>query len=375
MKIKGQLAHILVEVAPEIYEEYLTEEDGVPVLYVELLKALYGMMESSLLFYKKLVKDLQEQGFKVNPYDPCVANKMVNRKQLTLTWHVDDLKASHVEKKVIDDFIQWIRDKYEDFTKVKPSRGKKHDYLAMLLDYSSPGVVKIDMSDYIKSMVTEFPYLNEIGTMKAKTPAAEYLFKTNADCKKIDKEKKEIFHSTVAKALFVCCRSRQDIKCAVAFLTTRVKDPDEDDWKKLIRLLRYLNGTKNLVLTIDAHELLNPKWWADAAFAVHPDMKSHTGGIMMFGKGSVQSISRKQKLNTKSLTEAEVVGADDCLGDLLWTRNFLHEQGYKSEQTILYQDNTSAILLEKNGRDSAGNVQDTLTYDTSLSRIVLKEEK
>ena len=187
MKIKGQLAHILVEVAPEIYEEYLTEEDGVPVLYVELLKALYRMMESSLLFYKKLVKDIQEQGFKVNPYDPCMVNKMVNRKQLILTWHVDDLKAFHVDKKVIDEFIQWIHDKYKDFMKAKPSRGKKCGYLAMLLDYSSPGVVKIDMSDYIKSMVSTFPYLNEIGMTKAKTPAAEYLFKTNADCKKIDK--------------------------------------------------------------------------------------------------------------------------------------------------------------------------------------------
>ena len=136
----------------------------------------------------------------------------------------------------------------------------------------------------------------------------------------------------------MCCRSRQDIKCAVAFLTIHVKDSDKDDWKKLIPLLCYLNGTKNLVLTIDAHELLNPKWW---------DMKSHTGGIMMFGKGSVQSISQKQKLNMKSLMEAEVVGADSCLGDLLWTRNLLHEQGYKSEQTILYQDKTSVILLER----------------------------
>ena len=300
------------------------------------------------------MKDLEDEGFELHPYDPCVANKMIDGKQLTLTWHVDDLKASHVKTAVVDAFVQWVRDKYEDVTKVKPSRGKKHDYLAMMLDYSIPGVVKIDMSEYIKKIIRDFKYLSEIGVTVAKTPAAEYLFKVNEACKKLEKEKKEEFHTTVAKMLFLCCRSRPDIKCAVSFLCTRVKNPDEDDWKKMIRVLRYLRCTKGLTLTIEVSDLSNPLWWADAAFAVHQDMKSHTGGIMTLGKGAIQSMSKKQKLNTKSSTEAELVGADDVLGDLLWTRNFLEAQGYPSKKTTLYQDNTSAILLENNGRDSAG---------------------
>ena len=354
MKVRGELANILVETSPELYKKYLVYEKGVPVLYLEILKALYGMLESSLLFYKKLVKDLKDEGFELNPYDPCVANKMIDGKQLTLTWHVDDLKASHVKTAVVDAFVQWVRDKYEDVTKVKPSRGKKHDYLAMMLDYSIPGVVKIDMSEYIKKIIRDFKYLSEIGVTVAKTPAAEYLFKVNEACKKLEKEKKEEFHTTVAKMLFLCCRSRPDIKCAVSFLCTRVKNPDEDDWKKMICVLRYLRCTKGLTLTIEVSDLSNPLWWADAAFAVHQDMKSHTGGIMTLGKGAIQSMSKKQKLNTKSSTEAELVGADDVLGDLLWTRNFLEAQGYPSKKTTLYQDNTSAILLENNGRDSAG---------------------
>ena len=332
----------------------MVHENGTPVLYLELLKALYGLLESSLLFYKKLVRDLEEIGFEINPYDPCVANKMVDGKQLTITWHVDDLKASHVKTQVIDDFIQWVRDKYEDVTKVKPSRGKKHDYLAMLLDYSTPGVVKIDMSDYVKKILAEFPYLKELGTEGAKSPAAEHLFKMNDKCKKLEKEKKDEFHTNVAKLLFLCCRARPDIKCAVSFLCCRVQQPDEDDWKKLLRVLKYLRSTKNLTLSIKVDDLLNPKWWADAAFAVHPDMKSHTGGVMMLGSGALQCISKKQRLNTKSSTEAELVGADDVLADVLWTRNFLIHQGYPSQTTLLLQDNTSAIQLEKNGRESAG---------------------
>ena len=68
---------------------------GKPLLYIKMYKALYGLLRSALLFYKKLVGDLQKYGFKVNPYDPCVANAMINGSQMTVTWHVDDLKVSH----------------------------------------------------------------------------------------------------------------------------------------------------------------------------------------------------------------------------------------------------------------------------------------
>ena len=96
------------------------------------------------------------------------------------------------------------------------------------------------------------------------------------------------------------------------------------------------------------------KWYVDASFAVHPDFKSHTGVVMTFGKGGAINISRKQKLNTKSSTDAELVGADDASVMILWTKLFIEHQGYEVEKNIFYQDNKSAILLEVNGRKSAG---------------------
>ena len=84
-------------------------------------------------------------GFKVNPYDPCVANKIEKGKQLTVVWHVDDLKISRENTKVVDNLIEWLKEKYEDeeIGKIKPSRGKVHDYLAMILDFSVQGEVRI----------------------------------------------------------------------------------------------------------------------------------------------------------------------------------------------------------------------------------------
>ncbi len=72
------------------------------------------------------------------------------------------------------------------------------------------------------------------------------------------------------------------------------------------------------------------------------------------GKGAILSQFHKQKLNTKSSTEAELVGASDVTNHLLWTKHFLEAQGHPCKETVLHQDNTSAILLEKNGRESAG---------------------
>ena len=107
-------------------------------------------------------------------------------------------------------------------------------------------------------------------------------------------------------------------------------------------------------MTLKAVDGLAIKWYIDASFAVHPDMRSHTGGTMTLGKGSVYSLSRKQKINTKSLTEAELVVVDDGLPLVLWTRNFLEAQGFDVTDNMVFQDNLSAMQLEKNGHASSG---------------------
>jgi hypothetical protein len=298
------------------------------------------------------VKDLTAYGFELNPYDPCVANKMVNGQQLTVSWHVDNLKASHKDPKVIDQFIQWIKDTYGSIGEVKVTRGKIHEYLGMKLDYSVPGQVSIDMSDYVQSMIDGFPYKQLKGVVAS--PWNEHLFKVQEDSSHLSPEWKELFHTVTAQGLFLCKRARPDICPAIAYLTTRVQAPNEDDWSKLVRLMKFLNQTVKDVLTLRADGTWRIKWHVDASFAVHIDMRSHTGAAMTMGKGAITSISRKQGMNTRSSTEAEVVAADEVVGPMLWTKNFLEAQGYPVKENILYQDNQSAMLLESNGRKSAG---------------------
>jgi hypothetical protein len=78
MVLKGELAEMMIKIAPQVYRKYVTVgRKGTPILYVKLQKALYGLLRASLLFYRKLRKELESYGFKINPYDPCVANKMI----------------------------------------------------------------------------------------------------------------------------------------------------------------------------------------------------------------------------------------------------------------------------------------------------------
>ena len=320
------------------------------MLYVALRKAVYGTLKAALLFYQKLLGELEAVGFKLNPYDPCVANKEINGSQMTVCWHVDDLKISHVDKRCVSKIIKYLDGIYPGVT---ITRGKIHEYLGMTFDFSTKGAVKISMVDYTKKIIEGFP--EEI-TRTSPTPAADHLFQVRSDD---DKEKKLLpeeqagqYHTVTAQLLFLAGRARRDIQTAVAFLTTRVKAPDEDDWGKLKRVLQYLRGTLHAKLTLTADSLLVIKWWVDASFAVHPDCRGHSGGIMSFGGGAVISGSRKQKLNGKSSTDNEIIGVDDFMGQILYTLYFMRAQGYDVTHNILFQDNQSCMQLLINGRAS-----------------------
>ena len=138
MKITGLLVGYLVNLFPSKYKDYVITQNQSKILYIVMKKPLYGVMLSSLLFYKHFRMDLESVGFEVNPYDICVANRVVNGHQQTVTWHVDDVKISHISKQANEEFIKWCERKYgsELNRHVKVKKGKKHEYLGMTLDYS-----------------------------------------------------------------------------------------------------------------------------------------------------------------------------------------------------------------------------------------------
>jgi hypothetical protein len=112
MKITGVLVDLLVEIDVTKYGPYVVFENGVKTIYVGLLRALYGILGAALMWYQQFKKDLVTVGFQFNPYDPCIANRKVNGSTHTIKFHVDDLKSSHIDPKVNDQFLKWLNHKY-----------------------------------------------------------------------------------------------------------------------------------------------------------------------------------------------------------------------------------------------------------------------
>jgi hypothetical protein len=220
MRIRGHMVDVLVKVAPKVYGPYvLTDKQGRKRLLVKCLNAIYGIMVASLLYYQKFTKSLKNQGYTMHPYDPCVWNKMIKKKQITICFHVDDCKVSHKLARVVDEAIKWLRQDYESIFEdgsgaMVVHRGLVHKYLGMTINYSTKGVAQILMVDYVKNIVMAWDKASdgiELDVFKIKyrrssgepTAAPSNLFTVNEDLAKLPEKQKAAFHNVVAKALYV----------------------------------------------------------------------------------------------------------------------------------------------------------------------------
>ena len=321
MKIMGDtFVEIMCEINPE-YKDCIVIEKGQKVLYVEVLRSIYGCIEAALLWYEYYKGILEELGFEINAYDKCIANQIINGKQCTITWYVDDNKISHMDEEVMMNIIKKARKRLGRF---KMTKGREHKFLGMEVIFTEDGKVKVRTKDQI---LETLQMLGETIDFSVCSPAARHLFKVNPNEKKLDEKRKKIFHSITAKLLFVEKRSRPDIETSISFLCKRVTKSDEDDWKKLKRLLAYLKETMDdyRILGIDKEEETKMISWIDASYAVHEDMKSHTGGTTSLGLGTLSNKSSAQKLNVKSACEAELVAMSEYIPYNIWLKNFLEK--------------------------------------------------
>ena len=346
IKFRGQFAEIMCKVDPS-HQNNIVYEKGKKVLYVRVVRAIYGCIESAMLWYNLYVSTLKELGFTLNPYDKCVANKLVNGTQCTMAWYVDDNKLSHKDPKVVDALLQEMTNRFGELT---VTRGDEHTFLGMKLKIDRiKKFFTVDMTDQIEETIQAF---GESIDGEVASPAAKYLFNVPENDEEIDDEREERFHTVVAKLLYIMKRARPDLEPSVAFLCTRVSKCGSSDWKKLRRVLQYAKQTLHDHRVIGASSFNDVFTFVDASYGVYDNMRGVTGGCMSMGRGVFHARSSKQKLNTKSSTETELVGVSEYLPFNIWAMQFLHEQGYEVKTNTLFQDNQGAMLMERNGRNS-----------------------
>ena len=144
---------LMGEVNPD-FKKYVIYENGVKLLYLIILQALYGCIQPALLWYNLYSSTLVEEGFKINPYDKCVANRMINSKQCTIAFYVDDNKVSHEDPKVVSRVIQTMKEHFGD---LKVVRGTKHTFLGMNIEILKDKKVQIDMREQLQEVIDMFP--------------------------------------------------------------------------------------------------------------------------------------------------------------------------------------------------------------------------
>jgi hypothetical protein len=342
MKLQKDVVELLVQIMPQWKSHVLS--DGTMV--VLLKKALYGCVESGKLWYDHLCKFLEIQDFTKNPYDPCVFNCGSGDNQVTVLFHVDDIMVTSVSEQLVQNFVKSL---VIQFKNIKVKTGSIHNYLAMTFDFGLSKRVSITMNGYIEELMKEYNISNS-----KPSPASNDLFHIDESSPLLSQEKKEIFHSMAASALFPAKRVKPEILLAVSFLCGRVHNPTEQDWNKIIRLFQYINGSKDRGIILRMDKNLELKSMIDASFGCHPEsMLSHAGGADTLGAGYHDVRSSKQKLVTKSSTESEIVGVTDHSPQPIHSRNFLIAQGFKMNPLIICQDNQSTIALLNKGRSTA----------------------
>ena len=204
LKLVGIFVDIMCKANSE-YEKYVVTENGKKVLYLRVLRALYGCLESALLWYDLYSSTLKSHGFELNPYDRCVANKIINGKQFTIIFYVDNNKISDVDKDLVTEVLKLLKSHFGDLT---ITRGKKHNFLGMDLIFKEDGTLEIRMKKMLEDILK---LVDEPLSVSVSSPATKHLHEVTEDSEQLDETQSELFHSSTAKLLYVYKRSRPDI--------------------------------------------------------------------------------------------------------------------------------------------------------------------
>lgn len=340
--INKEESEILVELYPEL-DQY---RDANGRLTAEALKALYGCIESGKLWYDTLSSKLKANGYVQNPYDKCIFNKWHESEgvQSTIGIHVDDCFISCVIPGILESIVEWFREEFED---LNVTRGTVHQFTGMTLDYTEPDKLKITMKNQIDNL------LEKTGVKaKAVSPSEDDLFDIDETSQLLTIEQKDKFHSIIASISYIAKRIKPECLVVTSMLASRVHCATQQDWKKLERLLAYINNTRDIPLCLEMDNSYPVRISAsiDSSHASHGDFRGHTGVFITLGKGCIQAISVKQTINTKSSAETELVAASDGATPVINVQNIILSQGLQCQPACIDQDNQSTLAMLEKGQ-------------------------
>ena len=342
----GELEEEVYMEIPDGYKEcgYEIQDDEC----LQLLQAIYGLVQAARQWWKKFMTLLEDNGFKRRQADPCLAKKIDKNGKVYLGVHVDD--ASCVgDKLAIREALTSLKEKVS----IK-ELGPFSKYLGCEV-LQEGDKVWITQPSLIKKIEEKFT--TKIGTRTYDTPAipGTSLQRTKDDNDKLDVDDHKNFRSGVGMLLYLVKNSRPDIANAVRELTKVMDKPNKDHEKALYRAIRYVLDTKYKSLCFDTSwKSTSEKWilgaYSDSTYASDPDKKVSVTGFIITLEGMLLSWkSRSQKSVTLSSTEAEYVAASETCQEIISLKQLMEFMSIKVELPIKIRvDNVGAIYLANN---------------------------
>jgi hypothetical protein len=333
-----------------LYPEYVSflQPDGTMLMLIK--KALYGLVESSALWYKEIRAFLENLGYVVHPSDMGVFQLKVGDDTITICLWVDDFLGFSTNDALIEDLKKSVTERFGD---ARFDNGEVLNYIGMTISQPKKGVVIVKQTEFIKKIVVDS---NVTKTSASPNHPDLMKHKDSSTVKPLRDPKK--FLSLVMSAMFAGKRTRPEILPPVCILASRVQNPDEDDMKYLLRVFEYLNGSTDLGLRYKP-DTIRLYYWIDASYNLHRDSRGHTGIVATVGKHNapIYVRSQKHKLHTRSSTEAELVATDEGVLHLLWLILVFDFLGYPQEPVTVFQDNKSTIRVCQTGHSKNGRLK------------------
>ena len=368
MVLRKEIADIVVRVDPSAKE--FVDEKG--QLYVRLVKALYGLVQSAKIWYDCLVESLGVIGYKplANVLDRNIVTKMMDPDEKhELPWlskigiHVDDLGISSSVKET-----QRIKEHLtKRFGEVKFQSGLEMDWLGIHISRDRiKRTITLSQINYIERMLSKFENTLKFEKFENETtPATNDLFRDATDEHKTDTIQLE-FLSILMSIAFLAYRTRPDILAVVSYLSTRVLHKDPKDMEALIRLIGYIQYTSDKVMTLSpTGKIIH--CWTDASYGNHAGKKGHSGIVISMSHdetsnhatGFLYAMSSKQKLVAQSTAESELIAQAEGLKYLLWIKHVMEALNYSQDKpmVIFHQDNMAAIQMSNTGTGKFKNTK------------------
>ena len=332
---------IIIKTHPE-YKDFALP-NGTMILRVD--KAMYGLVESAWLWYKELEKHLTSIGYTVSTSDRALFYKKTFKDGVCVasnidSVHVDDIASAatpNAEGSILEkEFWDSMEQKWPG---IKRQSGPFYRHLSWNL-HQDPKTMKITKSqrDYILEIVKASGIEKE-----HHLPCRSNLLISDPNSPLLPAQGVTTYRSTLQKIAYAR-PGRPDIDFPVSFLQSHQATPTQQDWDDLAHLLGYLKYAPDKPILLDPTDL-QLHGFADAAFNITPNGRSHYGYFVRLGNSLIESKGGRIKSVVRSSTEAEISAVNELISDLLWCRDVLEELGYPQQRINIYEDNQSCITM------------------------------